>query len=211
MEPRVYHIRTLPPGTQQQDIDWAQIPVASIDTYRWLDGGYAPVAQAQLVWIPEDGFHLRMTCMESNPKALYEAYNQPVYTDSCLEFFAAYVDHDPQYMNMEMNARGTLLSCIGPDRHHRTPILDRTGGALPSVVGRITEADWSVTAHIPASLLARVYGMDCFAPSAGYTFRGNFYKCGDETPIPHYGMWNPVGTVQPDFHCPEFFGTLMIV
>ena len=45
---------------------------------------------------------------------------------------------------------------------------------------------------------------------SGYTFKGNFYKCGDETDYPHFGMWNPVGTEKPDFHRPEYFGELII-
>ena len=39
--------------------------------------------------------------------------------------------------------------------------------------------------------------------------RGNFYKC-DESVHPHFGVWNPVATPQPDFHRPECFGILRL-
>ena len=42
-------------------------------------------------------------------------------------------------------------------------------------------------------------------------FKGNFYKCGDETKTPHYGSWNPIENPTPDFHRPEGFGELVIL
>ena len=36
----------------------------------------------------------------------------------------------------------------------------------------------------------------------------NFYKCGDDTTKPHYISWNPVKSINPDFHRPEHFGIL---
>ena len=42
----------------------------------------------------------------------------------------------------------------------------------------------------------------------GKTVRANFYKCGDKLQTPHFLSWNPIGLEKPNFHCPEFFGTL---
>lgn len=36
----------------------------------------------------------------------------------------------------------------------------------------------------------------------------NFYKCGDKLQTPHFLSWNPINLEKPNFHCPEFFGTL---
>ena len=208
MESREYRITTLPAGTTADTVDWNAIPAASIDNYFWLEG-HTPETTAKLAYIEGFGFILRMTCGESAPKAVYTAYNEPVYTDSCLEFFCDWLG-DGRYINMEMNANGTLLSCIGPDRHARTPIADLSDGEIFPVKGEICDGYWTVTAVIPAALLCRILGVDTIPFGKGYTFRGNFYKCGDETPIPHYGMWNPVGTEKPDFHRPEYFGTLVM-
>ena len=38
--------------------------------------------------------------------------------------------------------------------------------------------------------------------------KANFYKCGDELQTPHFLSWNPIQIEQPDFHRPDFFGTL---
>ncbi|MFR4039417.1 MAG: carbohydrate-binding family 9-like protein, partial [Butyricimonas faecalis] len=37
----------------------------------------------------------------------------------------------------------------------------------------------------------------------------NIHKCGNKLPHPHFVTWNPIPTEKPDFHRPEFFGTLI--
>ena len=204
-----YTVHTLPPHTEEKRIDWASVPTAGITHFKWLSG-YTPESFAQLVYIPETGFVLRMTSEESHPRAVLTHDNDPVCTDSCLEFFADWLG-DGRYINVEMNANGTLLSYIGPDRFTRTPIVDLTGGETFPVTAEVKEKSWSVTAVIPERLIARIYGTDTVPFRPGFTFHGNFYKCGDQTEIPHYGMWNPVTTEQPDFHVPSCFGELTIV
>jgi hypothetical protein len=41
-----------------------------------------------------------------------------------------------------------------------------------------------------------------------WEIKANFYKCGDELQTPHFLSWNPIEIDQPDFHRPDFFGTL---
>lgn len=210
MTKRSYRIARLPAGTDPRSIDWAAVATADIDTYRWLDG-YAPLASARLVYVEGDCFVLHMQCRETAPRAVYHGYNDPVYTDSCLEFFADFLG-DGRYINLEMNANGALLSCVGIDRHGRTPIRDLTGGTIFPVTASVSEVDelWSVTAVMPLSALCAILKAEDLPFASGYAFRGNFYKCGDETPIPHYGMWSPVGTEKPDFHRPEYFGDFIM-
>ena len=205
---RVYHVATLPADTTADRVDWNAIPAAPVDNFFWYEG-YTPETAARLVFVEGFGFLLRMTCAETDPKAVYTEYNEPVYTDSCMEFFCDWLG-DGRYINMEMNPLGTLLSCIGVDRHARTPVADLSGGAIFPVKGEVCEGYWTVTAEIPTALLCKILGVDSMPFGSGYTVRGNFYKCGDETPIVHYGMWSPVGTEKPDFHRPEYFGTLVM-
>lgn len=209
---KVYHVARFPAGTGRGDIPWEDLPVAPIDTYRWLTG-YAPHTEARLAYVEGEGFLLHMDCEETDPRAVFEHDNDPVYTDSCMEFFAIWDNTSEDYVNLEMNARGTLLSCIAPGRHDRTPIRDVCGRAF-DVCGEIFETGWRVTADIPLAMLATLYRTDADTLAAkmrpGYTFRGNFYKCGDATEMPHYGMWNPVDTPTPDFHAPAYFGELVL-
>ena len=56
---------------------------------------------------------------------------------------------------------------------------------------------------IPFSIL----GLD----QAPESLIGNFYKCGDKCDQTHYLSWSPIGLLEPNFHCPEFFGKLNLV
>ncbi len=208
MGPNIYRIKTLPADTDVAIINWSRVSVAEVNCFRWLTG-HTPETRAQMVYIQDYGFVLRMECAESEPRATYRQYMDPVYTDSCLEFFADWLS-DGRYINMEMNANGALLSCIGKDRHGRTPIVELTEGDIFPVAPRRDGDRWSVLCMIPTDLLATVLGVETLDIQSGFTFRGNFYKCGDNTDIPHYGMWNPVGTEKPDFHRPEYFGTFLV-
>lgn len=194
---------------ENDQINWALLPCAEISEYTWSKE-YTPKAYAQLAYIPGEKFVLRMFCQEKQPKAVYTEYNQPVYLDSCLEFFADWANAG-KYVNMEMNSLGTLLSCIGAGRGQRTPIADLTGGEIFGVVSGKTQDGWFITADIKLDIICKLYGCTPDIFKKGYKFGGNFYKCGDETEVAHYGMWNPVGTEKPDFHRPEFFGELEIV
>ena len=208
MEKRTYHVAALPAGTQFWGVKWDEVPVAPVDSFRWLEG-YAPETTAQLAYSEGVGFFLRMTCKETNPRGEYRRYNDPVYTDSCMEFFCDLLN-DGRYINVEVNVNGALLSYIGRDRHERTPIAELTGGGIFIAKGWQQKGFWEILVQMPCELLCGILGTETLPFGHGYAFRGNFYKCGDETPAPHFGMWNPVETETPDFHRPEFFGDLVI-
>ena len=44
---------------------------------------------------------------------------------------------------------------------------------------------------------------------SGFKARANFYNCADETIIPHFVTWNPIGTEKPDYHQPQYFGEII--
>lgn len=188
--------------------DWNDIPAALLDETPWMKD-YVPQTQAQVVFVPGDAFYTRLTCRETNPKAVYHNFFEDVYKDSCMEFFAAWDNSKPDYINIEMNSNGAALIAVGPDRNARTRIDEKIEKPFCVTPSKTAET-WSVTVRIPLADLAKIYGMDVSVFKAGYTFRGNFYKCGDETPVEHYNMWNRVGTEAPDYHRPEYFGTLVI-
>lgn len=179
--------------------DFRRSGVACIDEYVW-GGTYRPKANARLIFVPGDGFYAKLTAYEKHPKAVYENDMDPVYKDSCLEFFAAYKPGG--YINCEMNANGAVLSAYGKDRYERTP-LNGICGRFPSVTAKKYTDRWTVTAHITLDMIKKVYGSCDYAP--GDVIYGNFYKCGDGCEFPHYGSYAPVETEKPDFHRPEFF------
>ncbi len=191
----------------KNSIDFTDVEKALINNYKWTEG-YAPEAFAQLIYVNgngECGFALHIEAKESNPTALYSNYNDPVYKDSCLEFFVNFNNGD-KYMNFEMNSNGAFLAAIRTDRKNKTPIHELV--ELPKVKATKNAESWGLDVFFSNEFIGMLFGKDDF--KSGDSFKGNFYKCGDETPIPHFGMWSPVDNETPDFHRPEFFGTFII-
>lgn len=188
----------------KESIDYAQLACGEICEYTW-GGEYRPKAYFKLACTENDGFFLFLRCAEKEPRSECEGYMSPVYTDSCLEFFACYGNGG--YINIECNSKGACLIAYGESRANRTPLLT-LAGELPQVTPVREGEEWGVDVFVPYSLLKKVY--NDFDVHSGYTFYGNAYKCGDKCEIPHYGTWNRIHSEKPDFHRPECFGRFAI-
>lgn len=188
-------------------IDWNNIPKADIKSYTW-GCEYRPETYGQLC-LTDNGFTVKMTCVEKNPRAVYENHNDMVCQDSCMEFFVNFAPEKEGtgYLNFEANSKGTLLLFYGPDRFSRTPVVEM-GLTPPTVNAKVFENHWEYTIDIPFEFINAVFGKNEF--KSGDVLKANFYKCGDHTDSPHYGSWNPIVNETPDFHRPEFFGDLVI-
>ncbi len=188
--------------------DWDSIEPISISQYNW-GGDYRPKAEAKLCYVTGEGFFLRISCEEENPKAVYTQANDPVYKDSCLEMFLNFKPQEQGtgYINFEGNANGAILCCYGTSRHNRKKVVE-LGAEHPAAIPFQSNGLWGYELYVPLSLIQAVYGDASFAK--GDMLKGNFFKCGDETENPHYGSWTKIDTPSPDYHLPEFFGTLEI-
>jgi hypothetical protein len=68
---------------------------------------------------------------------------------------------------------------------------------------RVGAHSWNVSLRIPVEVFSKNRDI------SGETIRGNFYKCGDELNTPHFLSWNKIQHPEPNFHLPEFFGTII--
>ncbi len=175
-------------------------PEAALDCFLWEQNGYAPRTTARLA-LDDEKLSLRMTCTEKEPLARFTEDGSPVHLDSCMEFFFAPNGED-RYCNLEINANGCYVCRIGRSRRDRID-ADLLYSHPRAVIGA---EGWQIDAEISLAKLRALYGfaeLQCLM--------GNFFKCGDETPFPHYGMWSPVASETPDFHRPECFGRLILL
>ena len=185
------------------------LPKAYIDHYVWGDE-YTPTSYAQLGLLEGEGIYLKLTSFEKNPVATGTEYGHKVHLDSCLEFFVSFDNTSNIYMNFEANCLGAFVMTARKSRtedvHHAHEI---EGVVLPTVIAEVGKESWSVETLFTFDTINKMFGKE-IEFNKGYTFKGNFYKCGDETPIPHYGMWSPVNLPNPDFHQSGFFADLII-
>lgn len=149
------------------------------------------------------GIVIKYISAERNPLARYSKRNDPVYLDSCVEFFfMPNPSNDKRYMNFELSAGKGLLIGLGEKRHNRDYLsFDIEDFCIETV---IKEDCWQAKLFIPFSFVLKYF--DKIEP----VIYGNFYKCGDETAVKHYLTWNYVETNRPDFHRPECFGKIII-
>ena len=189
----------------QDSICWEKIEKAPIDTYKWVDTEYEPTCYAQVAVLSGKGLAVKMTAFETNPLAEKKNYNDAVCQDSCLEFFVSF-DGSKKYFNIEMNSIGTCLADLHETDGTTVQVKDIIG--IPAITANKENGKWTV------EFLLSFEDIDKLFPGvkieSGYSFRANFYKCGDHTEKVHYGMWNEVTHPIPSFHQPDYFGKLII-
>jgi len=157
-----------------------------------------------------DHLYLKFLVREESIRALETTINGEVYKDSCVEFFVSF--DGIHYYNFEFNCIGTPHVAYGESRHNRQQLpvaLIRTISIHASLGNRAFDTmsggfAWELLTIIPAGCFMYTPGHDLKGSHA----RANFYKCGDELPVPHFVTWNPVRTPEPDYHRPECFGTV---
>lgn len=181
--------------------EWEKASVAEIAVNRWTGYAKAPRTTFQMLRSPE-GIAVRFHTEETHLRAEVTEQNGEICTDSCVEFFLKPDNHDLNYLNFELNPKGILHLGIGAGRGGRRHLT--TDRAIFDIVSVANEGDWTLKFFIPDSFLLSLFAK--ISPVC----KANAYKCGDFTDHEHYGMWSEVETVEPDFHVPDFFGTLVL-
>ena len=147
--------------------------------------------------------YVRMEAEESPVRATLTGPLGQVCRDSCLEFFFA-PDGGERYFNFELNPLGTLCFGFGAGRPTRVRQVPKDLEQF-QIKPFLAPKGWGVTFAVPADFV-RLY-------FPGFIFSGeaaaNFYKCGDDTPTPHYLAWSPLTSPAPDFHRRQDFGRLI--
>jgi len=182
----------------------------AIDRVNWPGYEYQPKVRFNIGY-GEKEIYLKYYVHEQYVMAQKRKPNESVCEDSCVEFFVS-PDSDGIYYNFEFNPIGTCLLGKGTCRAD-SKVVDpeyinkiRRLGTLGTIPFDEKTGDqyWELTVVIPVEAFA---GKD-IKTLRGKVFHANFYKCGDKLTRPHYLTWNPISTANPDYHRPEYFGTL---
>lgn len=176
-------------------------------TYPWDTNRYKPYVEYTLD-LDEVGFLMKIQVQEKDPKRTRTAHQQEVHKDSCVEWFVNFMPETcDRYFNFEVNANGKMQVAFRKDRYEKTLLTEEDIEEL-DIKAEVGEESWKVCYHVPFSLIRRYIPDYQFVP--GMKIRTNFYKCGDETDFPHYGIWKESPLEKPDFHRPEYFGEIII-
>ena len=199
-------VSALPKLLDEEKIDFIPIQHAN-----WIAYPYKPTVSFRIAHT-DDTILLHFRVREASIRAKYINDNDAVWTDSCVEFFSMPGGNNIYY-NIECNCIGTILIGAGSSRHGR----ERASQEITSLVNRwsslgrqpfdekIEDTSWEVALMIPYTAFFKHH----LTSLDGREIKANFYKCGDELQTPHFLSWNPIKTEQPDFHRPDYFGTLI--
>lgn len=142
----------------------------------------------------------------------------PVFEDSCVEFFfAPDKENADTYFNLEVNCSGKVLfgyrlnklqksTRISADEIEQLNVLATFQDK--QILEEIKETtEWAVQYKIPFTLIEKYLGKKIRDNLKEW--RCNFYKCADMSSTPHWLTWNKVDYREPNFHLPEYFGSLL--
>ena len=182
-----------------------------LDWLEWKEFPYEPQISFRIAH-DDSLIFLKYYVKEHHILAKQSEPNTAVHRDSCVEFFFDPMQ-DGNYYNFEFNCIGTTHLAYGPSRGERT--------FIPAEMIKNQIMTWSTLGEEPFEEKSDIFEweMVIVIPSTIFTYNkglsfsklissANFYKCGDDTTKPHYLSWNPVKSINPDFHRPEHFGIL---
>ena len=192
--------------------DCNSIEWTAIDRVNWrADYPYKPDVAVRIAHAG-DKILLHYSVRERDLRAVCDCDNGRSWEDSCVEFFLQPDSDQPLYYNFEFTCAGFKLvggGDYGTERG-RAPMEIHSKVQTWSSLGHEAfgqqhgEAQWQLAAIIPveALYLSSITHLD------GLSMRGNFYKCGDLQPTPHFLSWTEIRAPKPQFHLPQFFGNL---
>lgn len=212
---KFYNIKKASESKMSDSKIWDIAEIAEVCCFPWDENGYKPKTEARMLYT-EKGFHVCLISYENKITALCTKMNDPVYRESCMEFFfKPNPEYDDRYLNFEFNALGTLNLGLGKDRYDRIQIPASTLECF-RIIASVGKEDaknfsgpcWSIRFFIPYEFIDKYFGKLNIKSQVKMT--GNFYKCGKLVEYPHFGCWSEVKSSEPDFHRPECFGGLVL-
>lgn len=194
---------------------WKEIEPIKIEKYMGKVPGFKPAVEAKMMYDKENVYVI-FRVKDRFVRSVVQEYNGNVSGDSCVEFFFSPDSNFPlKYFNLEVNAGGTPLifyvtepwSNFEKLKHHEIKEIEIAHSLPEKVDPEITHpVTWTIEYRIPLSVLNKYSNVS--RPGPGVTWKANFYKTGSKTSNPNYITWAFVDHPKPNFHLPQFFGTL---
>jgi len=199
---------------------WQSADVARVDQFHATSSNHHPETQVRALHHSQ-GLSIRFEVKDQFVRARCTENQMITSKDSCVECFLQPAGRSG-YFNFEVNCGGTLLLYYIEDPARPAPAngkpfkqftvlppehlrLIQIHSTLPKIVEPEiqTTLNWCVSFFVPWELF------EAYAPnlSINTPWRGNFFKCGDDSSHPHWASWSGIGEILR-FHQPQRFGVL---
>lgn len=195
---------------------WNNVDAIQLKNYMGSKPEHFPTVFVKLVYSDTD-LYVIFKVLDQYVKSIAQEYQGKVYEDSCVEFFFTPADNSRKgYFNLETNSGGVQLFGFNSNAGVEDVLIKyedykniEVAHSLPKLIdNEIKEkVTWYIEYKIPIEVLSKYF--ENVKPISETVWRGNFYKCADKTSHPHWLTWNKVENPTPNFHLPQFFGTLI--
>lgn len=218
--PMEYHVKkatgVFDPNNGWESRFWANAGELQLCNFMGQKPEHFPPTRAKVLY-DANNIYVMFSVSDRYVRAVAKKFQDSVCRDSCVEFFfTPGEDISKGYFNLETNCGGVILLYHQTSRsENRRSVADedceqiKIAASLPRTVEpEITEpTSWTIQYAIPYTMLQKYAPV--MIPQKGVRWRANFYKCADATSHPHWLTWAKVARPKPDFHLPEFFGTIV--
>jgi hypothetical protein len=193
--------------------EWKKVKEFEITNYMGKVPAFKPVTKVKMMYDNENVyviFHVDDRFVRLRSKG----FNSKVFEDACVEFFFSPDSSKPlAYFNLETNAGGTALMGY----HEQGKVVDylppsdiklEIAHTMPQNLDEeIKEpVSWTLEYRLPISTLKKYSNVT--NPAKGVEWKANFFKTSSKNSNEHYITWSFVNNRTPQFHLPQFFGTL---
>ncbi len=194
--------------------EWKGVKSIEINNFIRNNPEYRPIVHAKMMYDSENVYVI-FRVQDRNVRSITTEINGPVWKDSAVEFFFSPNTESPlNFFNLEVNCGGTPLLEYNPNlRIGPKPVPEdikkiEIGHSLPKIVDPeiLEPLTWTVEYRIPLEMLENYSKIS--RPKKGIIWKANFYKIAEITSNPHYATWSPINHPKPQFHLPQYFGTL---
>jgi hypothetical protein len=195
---------------------WKSIPALHINNYMGEAPDYKLIVEAKVAY-DDNAIYVIYLVKDQFVSCVLDQYQDPVSRESTVEFFfTPGSEISKGYFNLEINCGGTSLFKFQKAAGKGQVKIPKStfdkieiAHSLPRVVyPEIKEpVSWTIEFRIPFNILDQFYDSIAY-PGPGVIWKANFYKIASKTSHPHFLTWSFVDHPKPQFHLPEYFGTL---
>lgn len=217
-KPSVYKVRKLK-GSMTIDAkwnkaQWKKVKEIPIVNFMGQLPAFQPVVTAKMMYDTEN-LYLIYKVEDRHVRIQNTKFNSSVSTDACVEFFfSPDKDWPLRYYNVEINAGGTGLMAYQINgkrinvKEEDFSVVEIAHTLPKKLDQEISEpVTWFLEYKMPLSLLNNYANFT--QPKRGVKWKANFYKTSSRSSNPHYITWAVVQSPKPQFHLPQYFGTLI--
>lgn len=189
---------------------WKETKATVINNFIRAVPAFHPITEVKMRY-DADNIYVIFRVQDRYVRSITTDVNGPVWKDAAVEFFFCPDTTQPdKYFNLEINCGGTALLGF----RSKSPTVEdintiEIAHSLPKTVNpEITDpVTWTLEYRLPIKTLEKFTAVT--HPAKGVKWKANFCKIAENNSNPHHMTWSPITAPNPNFHMPQFFGSIL--